>query len=211
MNIFREVKKRIMPYMKEKGFRLSGTTYLFTNNDIAYCIGFDTPGGLLYATQYVMPLYIPSGNRYYTYGNRLNPSKRLPILSKDADDKYIDHWCDMFCKCMEFEVLPFFRKITTPEKLVNYVTDANSPNFFCPPVFIERLKVFTYLYLQKTEDLIQSVQEYRRLLDEGSFLTNSSMQTYLEEVNMIERLLTDNDVDITAYCLGIIHNTKQIL
>lgn len=127
MNISRYVLKKISPFMQSKGFQLSGTSYFYILNDVAYCLTIDS-GALLYATAYVMPLYIPSEARYYTYGSRSNewPEKKLPPLRRDSTLEAINVWCDALCHCIEKTILPFYRQIATPKKLIKYA----KRNFF---------------------------------------------------------------------------------
>lgn len=93
MGIIEKIVNQIRPYMKEKGIAYSKKCYYSVLNDIAFCVQFDAPGGLVYATFFIMPLYIPSQHRYYTYGNRINtlPSSKLPLLSKSASDEEIQN------------------------------------------------------------------------------------------------------------------------
>ena len=141
MNIFREVSKRITPYMRSKGFNRSGTSYYRIANDIVCCIGFDTPSELLYVTAYIMPLFIPSDHKYYTYGNRLNAiqSIKLPLLSKNDNETVIDTWCRTLCEQIDSQVVPFFTEIDSPDKLLEYINlhiCSSTEYFACHDVYI---------------------------------------------------------------------------
>lgn len=216
MNIAREVLKRISPYMKAKGFMLSGKNFFYISNDIAYCVALDVPGGLLYTTAYVMPLYMPCETRYYTYGRRLNAQNHamLPPLKKDADLDSICEWCDAFCRYVDEEVLSFYGQIGSPYALIEYAQNAcNSfSNFFsCPPVFFERLKMFTYLYLRDFQKTNKAIDCYRNLLDTSAFLTSSACQKYLDEAAAVQALTCGNEQEISDYLLKTITATRRVL
>ena len=70
------------------------------------------PSGLVYATFFVMPLYIPAQNRYYTYGNRFHALRRsiLLPLSKDASDDELTVWCEQLRKDLGKFVFPFLQR-----------------------------------------------------------------------------------------------------
>lgn len=216
MNIFREVVKRISPHMKAKGFLLSGKNYCYISNDIAYCLGFDTPSGLLYVTAYVMPLYVPCENRYYTYGNRLNIMQEiaLPTLRKDSESGVIDRWCRLLCQYIDDNIIPFYEQINTPNKLVTYVEQAphlRRERFACPQVYIERLRLFTYLYLHELSKVIAAMGCYRNALEDSAFLADHVRSKYMNEVESVEFLIRDNSGSINDYCNRIINNTRKTI
>lgn len=216
MNLIHKVTKRISPYMKSRGFGLSGKNYYYISNDIAYCLALDAPGGLLYATAYIMPLYVPCESRYYTYGSRLNElwGIRLPLLQKDDHANMIDGWCDALCQCIEEVIIPFYKQIETPNKLAEYVEHkANrlSGRFVCPNVFIERLMVYTYLYLRNYGRTILALNNYQNLLVNSTFLTDTVRQSYIDEIDTVRSLLEGNELGISSFCSKISDSTRKIL
>ena len=50
MSILQKITKQIYPYMNEQGYTFSKKCFYKIHNDIAYCLEFDMPGGLVYAT-----------------------------------------------------------------------------------------------------------------------------------------------------------------
>jgi hypothetical protein len=216
MNIAREVLKRISPYMKSKGFTLSGRNFYFISNDIAYCVAIDVPGGLLYATAYVMPLYVPCESRYYTYGDRINDQNKsmVPLLRKDADIETICKWCDVLCQCIETKIMPAYNQIGTPFALAEHVEHiANLPSslFSCPQVFAERLKMFTYLYIRDFHKTDIAIECYRNLLGSSTFLTSMVRQKYLDESIAIRTLAQGNEKDLEDYFSKISTVTRSVL
>lgn len=216
MSIVRKVANRISSYMKSKGFEFSGKNYYYIANNIAYCLAFDLPGGLLYVTAYIMPLYVPCENRYYTYGSRLNNiyGIALPPLHKDANPDAIDKWCEMLCQSIDQMVIPLYQQIGTPRKLVEYIEGkTGNSSFFCmcPNVFLERLKMYTYLFLRDCVKANTAMNSYSNLLFNCTFLTEVACKKYLCEIETIRLLLQRNEQDISNFCCDVTRNTKKVL
>lgn len=210
MGIIQKISSQIRPYMKEKGYTYSKKCYYSVLNNIAFCVQFDAPGGLVYATFFIMPLYIPSQHRYYTYGNRINtlPSSKLPLLSKSAPDEEITKWCTSLCAELDTRVFPFFQKITTTKQLVS--TLESNPYFSCPAVFVARLKLFTYLYTENLEKLSNVIQEFPKILKESTFLAKSVCDRYYEEVTQVESLLRTTVQERHSICNDMIEETLKM-
>lgn len=216
MSTIRKVANRIAPYMKAKGFELSGKNYYYISNDIAYCLALDQPGGLIYVTAYIMPLYVPCEYRYYTYGSRLNNIHGIVLspLHKDANPNAIDEWCEMLCRSMDQIIIPFYQQIGTPRQLVEYIDGKMGNSTFlcmCPNVFLERLKMYTYLLLRDFAKTNTAMNSYRNLLTNCTFLTDAVCKEYLCEIETIRLLLHGNDQDISNFCCEISRNTQKIL
>lgn len=210
MGIMQKISSQIRPYMKEKGFAYSKKCYYSVLNDIAFCVQFDAPGGLVYATFFIMPLYIPSQHRYYTYGNRINtlPSSKLPLLSKSASDEEIAKWCSLLCAELDKMVFPFFEKLQLPKQLVSEIE--RNPYFSCPNVSIARLKVFTYLYTDDLDKLSKVIHTFPEILKESTFLTKSVYDRYCEEMTQIESLLQATAKERHDFCVRTIEETQRI-
>lgn len=216
MTLIREVKKTISPYMKSRGFLLSGNNYYYIANDIAYCIALDAPSGLLYVTSYIMPLYVPCETRHYTYGSRIHLIKgiNLPPLQKNVDKHKKEEWCASLCKCIEEKILPFYKQIETPELLVKYVekkTHLSSRCFSCPEIFIYRLLTFSYLHLGESEKACKALNQYRNMLMMNTFFTEAVRWKYLEESVTIESLIRGDKSILMHYVSSIIDNTTIVL
>ena len=215
MSIFRKVSKRIDLYMQSNGFCRTGTTFYRISNNIVYCIGFDTPSELLYVTAYIMPLYMPSEYRYYTYGNRLNAiqSIQLPILNKNDNEMVRETWCHTLCESIDRQVLPFFAAVDTPNKLMQYVDVhpcASNEHLACHNLHIYRLKMYTYLYMGDYDKVLQSIASYRQILSSITFLTSTILQKYGKEIDEVEALIQRGAKSVNEYCLGVISNSKRI-
>ena len=198
MSILQKITKQICPYMNEQGYTLSKKCFYKIHNDIAYCLEFDMPGGLVYATFFVMPLYIPCQNRYYTYGNRVNSLRRAKLLplSKNASDDEVNDWCELLLHYLKKYIFPFFQKIDTPSKLVKIAETEkylSGPYFFCPPAHIFRLQLFSYLYMEAFDKLFSLTKKYPLIIQESTYFTEAVRNSYLEENEFIVQL-TQNDI-----------------
>ena len=216
MSIFRKVSKRIDLYMQSNGFCRTETTFYRISNNIVYCIGFDIPSELLYVTAYIMPLYMPSEYRYYTYGNRLNAiqSIQLPILNKNDNEATIDTWCHTLCESIESQVLPFFAEVDTPNKLMQYVNShacVSTEPLACHNVYICRLKMYTYLYIGDYANAAKTIASYRQMLPNITFLSSTILRKYSEEIDEVESLIQKGAESVDEYCSGVISNSKRIL
>ncbi len=198
--------------MNEYGYTFSKKCFYKIQNDMAYCLQFDMPSGLVYATFFVMPLYIPSQNRYYTYGNRissLHHSKLLP-LSKSASDDELNVWRELLCYYLEKFVFPFFQEISTPSKLVKVIEKKKylaGPFFFCPPVQVSRLLLFSYLYTEDFEKLHLLTKKYPHIIQDSTFFTEAVRNFYLEENEVIAQLAQKDIQEARAFCSQTIEDT----
>lgn len=214
MSIRNKIASQIRPYMDEHGYTFSKKHFYKIHNDIAYCLDFDVPGGLVYATFFVIPLYIPTQNRYYTYGNRvssLRRSKLLP-LSKNASDDELTAWCELLREDLEKFVFPFFQEIATPSKLVNVIEKKkySAAQFFaCSPVQISRLQLFSYLYTENFEKLCLFTKKYPLIIQESAYLAEAVRNSYLEENAALVQLAQNDIQNVRAYCSKTIEETVR--
>lgn len=216
MKFVREVVKIIAPFLKSKGFTLSGRNFYYVNNDIAYCIALDAPSGLLYVTSYIMPLYVPCETRYYTYGNRIHMLKNISLtpLHKDDSVAYRQEWCDALCECIDGSILPFYKKIASPEllmKQIEFNKHRTLKYFFCSDSDIARLSVFSYLYLADYARLNKSLEQYREILLTNTFFTDTVRCKFLDEIETVKELSRDDLNHTTQYLQSIMDNTRRIL
>lgn len=212
MSILQRIINQIRPYMHEQGYSFSKKCFYKIHNDIAYCLAFDMPGGLVYATFFVMPLYIPCQNHYYTYGNRVNSLRRSKLLplSKSASDDELNAWCELLLHYLEKFIFPFFQKIDTPNKLVKIIEKKKylaGPYFFCPPVQFYRLQLFSYLYTEDFDNLYFLSEKYPLIIESSTFLTETVRNFYLEENDAIAQLAQKEVQTVRAFCTKTIEDT----
>ena len=216
MSLFQqEVKKRIGPYMKAKGFRLRGRTYYFIENDVAYCVTFEQPSGLMYAWVHVNPLYIPDESLFLSYGNRLSniADIKLPVLTKWSDSADIDNWCKLFCSCMDTHILPFFRQTDTPIKLLAYVERPGRKGvdgmIGGSPLSVAKLSMYTYMYLNNWPKAEEAIGAFRKALLDGR-ITVSLREQLQKEADETELLISKGEEAVNAFCSQTISNARRL-
>ncbi len=212
MSILQKITKQIHPYMSDQGYTFSEKCFYKIHNDIAYCLEFEKPSGLVYATFFVIPLYVPCQNRYYTYGNRvssLRRSKLLP-LSQNASDDELNAWCKLLHHYLEVFVFPFFQKIDTPSKLVKFIEKKkylSGPYLFCPPEDLCRLQLFSYLYTEDFDSLYSLAEKYPLIIAGNTYLTETVRNFYIEENNIVAQLMQSDVQTVRAFCAKTIKDT----
>ena len=200
--------------MKAKGFLRSGYSgrFYYVANDIAYCVTFEKPSTLIYVQAYVIPLYIPAEAIYYTYGECLRylPGLELRTLKEDEPD-LMEQWCADFCRSIEEKILPVFQQIPSPEALIGELEN-ESPAlkwfFFCPKIHIEKLKMYTYFYLQRLSETQATIESYCKELDQCDFLTKTCIQRCLAEADVVATLLHKSAKERETFIADTIEHTK---
>ena len=208
MSLFQqEVKKRIGPYMKQKGFRLRNRTYYYIKNDIAFCISFEQPTGSMYTWAHVNPLYVPHEFIFLSYGNRLNDMSdvKLPTLDKGSDTAEIDAWCELFFRGIDEHILPFFQQIETPKKFLAYVEQPKRKIYGDP----EELRMYTYLYLRDYTNSEAAISAYQNSLL-GSRLIATLREKRRKEADEIKLLIAKGDEAVNDFCEQTIANTTRL-
>lgn len=211
MMFLQEVIKSVALFMKQNGFLKKGKCFYYIQNDVAYCVEFDYTGCLLYVTYYFVPLYIPAENRYYSYGDRLNshPKNKLPSINSESPQGAIQLWVDEFMREIEQLVIPFFDKVSSPNKIVQYFSSPYSDDQFvhCPEIQIDRLLLFTYSYLKNKHKLMQQTTKMIHEIQECRFLSPQILDKYMDEVQHIIVLNETMDTEIDKYYGSVIQKT----
>lgn len=214
MTALKQIANQMRPYMKSCGFNYSRNCFYKINHDIAYCIQFDMPSGFVYATFYVMPLYIPCQNRYYTYGKRINAlrNSKLKPLNKDAHESEIAKWCEIISYYLDNFIFPFFEKISNPRKIVTIMEENRNLldcYFACPDVQLYRLRLFSYLYTYEFAKIPGMIKEYQNVVRNSSFLSASVQNYYLHEAEFVGQLIAESAQRIQDYCQKTVEETVQ--
>ena len=215
MTLMDKIHKEIKPYMAKNGFLRKGRIYYRISHDISYCIGFDNPGHNVHAYFFLMPLYIRSEFQYLTYGERLNIlfHKEIPVLDKTATDGQIIDWVNSITNLISAYVLPFFQNISTPEKLLSFLSndwEIIKKHIHCPPLDRLKLKMFTLLYLHRKVDAMGAIEEYREELKKCDYLVDRLIVKYNEEANMLESLASKSDKELDSFFAESIDFTRRI-
>ena len=212
--MLRSVKKKLNMALFPMGFHSAGNCYYYIRNDLAFCLSFDQPSGMLYSTFHMIPLYVPCEGRYYTYGNRLNdfPGCPLETLTKTASDQEIDVWVDNLQSALKSFVFPFFQSVDTPEQLLRFINGdiaAVRPFFHCPPDQLDRLRVFTCLRLNDYDNLRRAIKQAYDSLSRASYYIDRVKEERICELSKMEELLSDPDFSGGQFCAGIVAQTTK--
>ena len=211
MNFTYKLASRISKFMKSKGFTRRGKLYYRIQDNIAYCICFESPSGKAYTWFFVMPLFIPSEYVYLSYGNRLENLCRFPSISKDSADEELELWVHYLMHVLEEKVFPYFERIGSASSLLEYIQQEYL--YICEYVCTSpcnRGKLETYLsfYLGDREAFIKAAEKYRGAIDHSSFFPQLKNK-WLERLDELERIIMNDPSQIESYCRGSISFTMQ--
>lgn len=204
MTLMEKIHRRLRPYAKERGLQRKGRSYYTITEDTAYCVSFENHTHDVYAHFYLMPLYMREENHILTYGERLNTlfRKKMPSLEKTASEEEIDAWVAIVTGIIDSYVLPFFRQVGSPEKLLNFLAlswDVQKSYFSCPPHQRLRLKSYTLLYLRRRTEARGAIEAYRAELGQCGFLMDRIIKSCHEEVDELESMLRWTDEKLDAF------------
>lgn len=213
MTLMDKIHKRLRPYAKERGLLRKGRTYYTITEDTAYCVGFENHTHDVYVHFYLMPLYMREENHILTYGERLNTlfRKKMPSLEKTASEEEIDTWVAIVTGIIDSYVLPFFRQVGSPEKLLDFLArdwEVQKDYLFCPPHQRLRLKSYTLLYCHRRAEAREAIEAYRAELGQCCYFTERLSQILQEEADELESMLSWTDGELDAYFTEAVAFTK---
>jgi hypothetical protein len=208
-----KIHKKLRPYMRGKGLMRKGRVYFKIIGDIAYCIGFEFPGHNVHAYFFIVPMYMRYDSMHITYGERINTlfHEKMPVLKKTGTDDEIGTWIETVTGILDTHVLPFFDRIDTPEKLLNFLFDnweQRKKYIFCPPLETIRLQMYTLLYLHRTHEAKEAIESFRAELGQSTYLMDWIIKKCHEEANQLEGMLTMSDEEVDAFFAESIEFTK---
>ncbi len=199
--------------MGRNGFSKKGKCFYSIRNDIAFCVELDCPSGSLYASFYLVPLYMPAFCRYYTYGNRFDylSESSMPCMGSESTEKQQEKWIEGFTQEMQNLILPFFDRVSHPDKLAQYIASTHilpDSYIFCPEIAMHRLLLFTYSYLNKNEEITSQTHKMQQEIKKCSFLSPKILNDYWEETKELILLRDATDIQRDLYFQKIIHETR---
>ena len=202
--------------MRENGFKIRGNLYYYIKNDIAYCIRFEQPTGLLYCQFYIIPLYMPTDVHYYSFGNRMNyfQPQKLPILTNTCSAEDIQQWFQHFYSILKNYILPFYEKISHPKYIEQWMQRNRSiikQYFFSPDTDYFRLRMYTSFYLGDLHMLSTLLPDAINDFKYRSNLREDIRQHYIEEANRLYQCLQDDPIASKELCRQTIRNTAKSL
>lgn len=213
MTFTQSMVNRVAGFMKNKGFQRKGKCFFRTDNHLAFCIEFDYPGSLLYVTFYIIPLYIPSDGRYYSYGNRLGTCnlKPLPLINADTNEEQKSNWVQSFEEAINEYVLPYFQKIGSPSALVDYCCKSGNLQEYMhsSPIQQMRLLLHTYAHLRDQQSFDETERTLREEIQKCSYLSASVLEKYLTEIDVLKRQFYLSQDEFEVHQRGIIAETVK--
>lgn len=207
MTVCKSIIKEIKDFMILNGFECKNRCFYKISGDIAFCIELEAPSGLVYIYSYVIPLYLPTEFRHYTFGVRMNttfPNSRSEGNSIEIMVQELKH-------VLSISVFPSFNKISSPHvlyELVNTKRLFNPHTFRITGVHIQRLQLFTALYERSYNDIPIISEKYRSTLLETPTLTSGAKDTLLEEIRFVCSLVTNSDQEVDIYLANNIAESK---
>ena len=214
MTLTDKIHKRLRPYAKERGLLRKGRTYYTITEDTAYCFSIENHTFDIYVHFYLIPLYMREENHILTYGNLLNSLffKKIPTLQKTAAEEEIDAWAAIVTGIVDSYVLPFFRQVDSPEKLLDFLAlswEAQKDYLFCPPEHRLRLKTYTLLYLHRQEEAREAVTVLREELDRVSNFRDRMRKILYTEAYNLEAMCGWTQAQLDAFFAESIAFTKE--
>lgn len=214
MKVPQQIARSINPFMKEHGFFRKSLCFYKFSNDIAFCIELLCPSELIYVHCYIMPLYIPTPCRHFSYGNRLSEivGNEVEVLSVHCTMNEITAWIIKLCESLQHNVFPFFDRIGNPEKLAKYAlsSECNKEHyFFCPKLQLYRLAYYTYSYRGCRELAINTYNMLSNEIKGANYLIESIKTKYIDEINIIESLSLDRNDKLNNFFSTIIESVAM--
>lgn len=170
--VLKDVIKIMTPFFKEHGYSKKGSMFYKIQNQIAYCISFEHPGGL-YVISHIIPFYIPLEIPSIAYGGRLNQMKSwdVPVefyLNDMTEDACIE-WCNKVKKCCKKHIFPLYDEIGSLSDLINFLNKGEQyvkQKFvgFCGLPFYE-LRAYTNFMLSDYKQMVSDIQKANFKID----------------------------------------------
>ena len=209
MSAIHDLLKPYKAFFQNYGYSLKGGMFYKIENDIAFCFSFSNIS-LIYCDYYFIPLYIPAPCRYFTYGNRLEALTRLAVRPFVKSECFED-WMNDVTKVAANEIIPFFDKISSPEKLISLI-NRNDPSFDhftgCSRCNKGILCIYTNLYLERYRDAEKNYSDIYEYLQNS----NDARWTDIEEKELNEiksTLMAKEKEDISEYLKSTVINTAK--
>lgn len=154
------------------GFIQYKRTFLIkATHDICLSLCFDFPPTAMRLRAAAQPLFIPEKSPNLTFGCDI---KRLNLLEMGYWGKSPERYEDDIAEIehqITTEVLPFFNRISSPQKLAGYLKSKDSMNIayvICPPIIRNTYLAYSYLYLKEYSLARRHLENMMSILSEYS-------------------------------------------
>lgn len=212
-----QLVRAFRPLMQKHGFSMKNHRYYTVENNLYFGLSFDCPGGLVYCTAYVIPLWLSCDAEIYTYGNRIHAMKHcgIPPFRLDSRDDAAEQWVSGVAGFLEQRIFPFFSSVSSPECFVRFLRNSgHGPHdfFFCSEIEWNRLVVYTDLCTGALDDLPEKIENAKETLSASAYLTDAVKERDLQELSEIAALAALNDPKRAAmFCSETIAHTSASL
>ncbi len=188
MNNTRDVGNKLAPFFRAHGFTRKNNTFFKIQNNIAFCVGLERPGGL-YTLCYIIPLYIPTSVRHITYGGRLQSFKPFQVHNFDfnwSEPSQLEVFVKRTMECCEKYFFPLYDSIATPEDLMfflnkgyqyvhTFLTDLDILHYY-------ELRMYTNFVLSCYNDMVTDVAKMCFEIDDCQVISNEQKSKWKEEI-----------------------------
>ena len=188
-----QIPTEVAQQLHAAGFARKGAWFFREESGLAQCVCFERPGAIVYPTYCIIPLYMPCETRYFTYGRRISEISQYP------DGERID--AARLSNALRDEIFPFFESVRTPALLLRRLQTAQAvPRFFfCPPVRLAQLKMYTALLLADRALFRKAADETERLLRDTQGFTSAVKDRIFAEIDTLREKAEEDDAYLRDY------------
>lgn len=185
------------------GFTRKGLWFFRTEGSLVQCVCFEHPGKTIYPVYCIIPLYMPFAARHFTYGRRISE------ISHYQNGEEIDVVC--LREVLNSQIFPFFDTTRTPISLLHRVQiEQRIPHFFfCSPVRLSQLKMYTSLYLMDRELFREAADETTQVLCKTQGFTDSVKCHISAEIAMLRDKSRADDASLLGFFDEIIAKSRN--
>ena len=160
-----------------------------------------------------MPLYILSDYQYLSYGERMHRFD-LPFLNREDAPEMIDQWCAQLCQLLEETIFPYFEQIDSPQKLLQFIAPEKADEYrvflFCPEIWMEKLRMYTYAYLQNEHEYAEARMRFEQQIQNAHFLTEDGKARNRTELQVLPVPSNSDWTQVESFLRDSIGTTKKL-
>ncbi len=209
MSKMHSLLKNYKPFFNYYGYSFRNSFFYKNYNNIVFCFEFSNASHV-YCDCYLVPLYIPSSYRYFTYGNRLEIITNYKILPLHPNNCF-EKWMSDVTTAISTEIIPFFDSISSPDKILSCINEDNTSfdHYIACSIYDKMiLRMYTNLYLGKISDAKKDVVELKKQLTQER---NGKWKDLKIEriINIESNVLSLSKEDISAVMQDTIIRTEE--
>lgn len=214
MKMMPTIYKYMRPFFKERGFSYKRGSFYMIQNDIMFGVYFGRPSDSVYVHFYILPLYMKTDFHHITYGDRIMYQYlvELPSLDGSYDEEGVAVWCSILQKILRDDIFAFFEQISSPEKLLDCI-DQNPETidyyFFCERYRVDKIRVYTCLYLHKYDRIAKGVERCLHQLEKTSFSSHIK-ESERQELLQLERISMCGDDVVDEFFRQVVKESISV-